>query len=263
MTALPNKTWLAIRRRYTWHLRPPFRIQFDRSHWWNDKPAPDIEPAAALYELARRHPLVCDGWARKITEPGNGSPLPPPSLHWTCLLGLKSWEKLDWTDRRNWESSVGLLKGLDFRSEDLQCKDIKLFAHWKIIDQREDALKDRAKTFEDLQILTKKNLATNPPTAAEWEAAIAQRAVEAHRKGFVLLAVAPDIAKDKVGSVLAKKYGEHLILYPPLRPNQRPRWENWLPLISAFENVVVGRQKQTGKQEFVRYRRVLDGIHFT
>lgn len=257
-----KKSSHALRDRYTWHLRPPFKDEFDRSHWWMGKRDSDIEPVAALYELARRHPMVGEGWARNITQPGSGSPLPPPSLYWTCLLGLNSWAKLDWTERRNWESCVGILKGLDFRGEDSQCRCIRVFAHWKIIDQRKKLLDGTGKTFDEMSKLVRQDIAKNPPTLAEWEAAIAQRAVEAHREGYVLLAVAPDLAASKVASVLAKKYREHFLFYPPPKPSQRAKWQDWLPLISAFEDAeaMPGGAKS---QVFAHYRRALDRIRFT
>jgi len=39
-------------------LDSPFNQEFDRTQWWKDET--DINPVAALYELARRHPLVGD-----------------------------------------------------------------------------------------------------------------------------------------------------------------------------------------------------------
>ena len=61
--------WLAVRRKYTWHLRPPFKTHFDRAHWWKGKPESDIESAAALYELARRRSLVRKTWIKKLHGP--------------------------------------------------------------------------------------------------------------------------------------------------------------------------------------------------
>ena len=253
-----KETPQAIRRRYTWHLRPPFDAEFDRSHWWKGQAKPDR--IAALYELARRHPLVHDGWLKKIEQPGSGS-LPPPSLYWTCLLGRKSWATLDYDERKNWESCVGCLKGLDFRAQDMQCRCIRVLAHWKIQDKRADALRDKAKTFENLSKLVRADLAKKLLTADEWEAAIAERAVEAYRQGYVLLAVAFDLAADKAKSVMALKYSEHLELYPPLHRNQRARWESWLPIIAEFEEDQASGAKAKA-QVFARYRRALDAVSF-
>ena len=274
-----------IRRRYAWHLRPPFKAQFDYSHWWEGQS--EIEPAAALYELARRHPLVHElwlrnfaaatrnrrgvaiwvpsireSWVKKIARPISGDIALPPSLYWTCLLGMESWVKLDRTDQQNWKFNAGNLKGLDFRDPDLQCQCIKVLAHWKITDQRRAALRNAAKTDMELRRLVQANLSEHPPTDREWEAAIAQRAIEAHRQGCVLLAVVPDLKSDKAASVMAEKYREHLALYPAANSQQRARWQDWLHIISNFEKAAADR-KLKKSQAFVHYRRAMDGIRFT
>lgn len=282
-----KKASQAVRRRYTWHLHPPFKNRFDRSQWWEGER--DIEPGAALYELARRHPLVRETWVRnfaaatrerrsvaiwipgtsqrwtdKIMRGESGAAV-SPSLYWTCLFGLNSWAKLDYTDRLNWKSCVGNLKGLDFRDESLQCKGIKKFAHWKIIDERQDGLRKKEKikdfaTKENLKMLHN-DLAANPPTVEEWETAIAHRAIEAYRQGYVLLAIAPDLPANKAAAVAAAKYKEHLSLYPPGKSPQRARWRDWLPIIAEFEDAETSRDKAKS-QVFARYRRTLDGIGF-
>jgi len=292
----PKASWLSLRRRYTWHLRPPFKSQFDRSHWW--KAQSEIEPVAALYELARRHPLVRETWIRsfaaatrsrrgiaiwlpgirqswteKIMRPPAGSAPVPPSLYRTCLFGLKSWAKLDYTDRKNWESCVGYLKGLDFRQGELQCRSINVLAHWRIIDERKDALRKKgqindnahAQTHEKWEAAYDKNLsvlhndlAVNPPTAKEWEAAIGYRAVEAYRQGYLLLAVAPDLQGDKAALLMEKVYRSTRRMYPS--PKQRARWQNWLPLITSFEDAEMSHKAYA--QQFARYRRALDSLLF-
>ena len=297
------------RRRFTWHFRPLFESQFDRSHWWKGKDQSEIEPAAALYELARRHPLVRETWLKRIAAikrnhrglgvgPGHpfygearfsriilnqdwfqvgGNSSPPHSLYWTCLFGLKSWAKLDYTERENWKFSAGYLKGLDFRDEDLQCYSINQYAHWRITDERKAALTKKGQinelnyeqTPEERKAARKKylsvlhnDLAVNPPTAEEWEVAIGNRAVEAYRRGYALLAVAPDLKADKAASVMAKIYRDHLRLYRPSRHKQRARWKDWLSIISEFENDETNSKKKAKSQVFVRYRRALDGIRF-
>jgi hypothetical protein len=105
------------------------------------------------------------------------------------------------------------------------------------------------------------NRAANPPTAEEWEAAIAYRAVEAHRQGYLLLAVAPDLQSDYAASLMQKVYGSAKRKFAS--PKQRARWKDWLPLIAKFENEELLRDKKIKKsQAFIRYRRALDGIHF-
>ena len=291
----PKENWQAIRRRYTWHLRPPFKAKFDRAHWWNGQK--EIEPAAALYELARRHPLVREKWLKAIAvikSNRRAFPVPlgvpffgggkfsniildehwfsnntqsgsvPHSLYWTCLFGLKSWAQLDYTDRSNWKFCVGQLKGLDFRDEELQCRSINKLADWKISDQREAVLGDKVKGVRrglEMGKILNANRAANPPTAEEWEAAIAYRAVEAHRQGYLLLAVAPDLQSDYAASLMQKVYGSAKRKFAS--PKQRARWKDWLPLIAKFENEELLRDKKIKKsQAFIRYRRALDGIHF-
>jgi hypothetical protein len=289
----PKENWQAIRRRYTWHLRPPFKSQFNHSHWW--KGQSEIEPAAALYELARRHPLVRETWLKnfaaatrnrrgtarlwlpklswkeKVIQLPTGDVRLPHSLYWTCLFGLKSWAKLDYTERENWKFSAGYLKGLDLRDEELQCRSINKLAHWKIIDERKAALRRKGQTKdtthiqshdkwksaydENLSVLHN-DLAVNPPTVEEWEAAIGYRAIEAYSQGYLLLAVAPGLQSDRGALLMQKVYGSAQRKYG--RPKQRARWQDWLPLISAFEDVPTSPKSPV----FVRYRRVLDGIHF-
>ena len=270
--ATPKQKWLAVRMRYTWHLRPPFREKFDRSHWWTREDQSKINPEAALYELARRHPLVGQTWTEKIIHHPSGDASLPSSLYWTCLLGLKSWAQLDYTDRKNWVSSVGYLKGLDFRCEEWQCRSITEWAQWRIIDERKDALRKNGltkdttyiKNADDWEMANKKNLkalhnemSVNPPTVKEWEAAIARRAVEAYRQGYLLLAVVPDLQSDKAASLMQKVYGSTKGKFAN-HPMQRARRENWLPLISEFEDVPASPKSDA----FNRYRRVLDGIRF-
>lgn len=290
--SLHKETWTELRRRYTWYLRPPFVSHFDRSHWWDGQS--EIEPAAALYELVRRHPLVGEQWLRRVAaikrnhrelRVSSGHPLygeamfsriishehwfeaspdkhMSPSLYWTCLFGLNSWATLDYTDRVNWKCSVGFLKGLDFRWEELQCRSVNELAEWKIRDEREDALGDKVKgkrRGKEIGEIINADLAANPPTVEEWEAAIAYRAVEAYRKGYLLLAVAGDLHAEKAASLMEKVYGFARRSYANTK--QRARWEDWLPIITLFEDAEASRDKAKN-QVFARYRRALDGIHF-
>lgn len=287
-----KEDWSALRRRYIWHLRPPFRNSFDRCHWWHKQS--EIEPAAALYELARRHPLVRDQWLRAVAlirrnnreilaRPGSPAYVDtrfsriitvehwfstdakfgrvPPSLYWTCLLGLKSWEKLDYTERINWKFTVGILKGLDFRDVDLQCRSLNDAANWKIRFQREDALGDKVKgkrRGQEIGAVINADLAANPPTTEEWETAIVASALGAYRRGYLLFAVAADLSAKKAGSALERAYPSARRHYG--RAEQRARWQDWLPLIAAFEDAETSEGAYS--QTFARYRRAMDGIDF-
>jgi hypothetical protein len=262
----PKEKWQVNRRRYTWHLRPPFKTQFDRSHWWKETPGTEIEPIAALYELARRHPLVSQ--REPIWPPGQPRiPLPSifepqPSLRSTRILAMKSWPKLTKTERTNWKSSVGKLKGFDFRPGDSICISVTKLADSALWRQRRIAQLTSERLDAPLGFLRWLDTCVNPPTASEWESAIAQCAVEAYRKGCVLLAVAPDLAPDKAASVMMKAYREHLRLYPPAKPAQRAYPKKWLRLIAEFEDDETSLNKAKSPV-FNRYRRVLDGLSFT
>jgi hypothetical protein len=264
----------AIRNRYTWYLHPPFKAKFDRSHWWDEHPytgpeAAPYEPEAALYELARRHPLVAEKTPINATLPGS-EPLiplpsifgPKPSLLWTRRLAMRSWVKLTKSEQSAWKSHMGKSKGLDLRPPDSLCRNITGLAHSAIIQQRADQQRTWAENltgpYSGLGWLPGRT----SPTDREWEAAIAQCAIEAHRQGYRLLAVAPDMAAHKAQSVLLKEYQEQLRLYPSAKAIQRARWQDWLPLISKCEDAEAGGDKQR-EQVFVRYRRVVDAIRFT
>lgn len=302
-TISSKENWQAVRRPYLWHLRPPFDKEFDRTHWWNGLQDSKIkkDKVAALYELARRHPLVGEGLSTRIAMYakmfGHDPTCPPAivesrfneitrefvarlrephSLYCTCLVGLKSWAKLDYSERRNWEFEIGNMKGLDLRDEDLQCYSINKYAHWKIANERHAALEKKGQindpnyeqTPEDREAERKKNLsvlhndvAANPLTAEEWEVTIANRAVEAYRQGYIILAVVPDLKTDKAASVMAKTYRDHRRSYHLSQYKKRAWWESWLAIISEFENDEANT-KQAEPQVFARYRRVLDGIQF-
>ena len=185
----------------------------------------------------------------------------PSSLYWTCLLGLKSWAKLDHSDRKNWEFAAGSMKGLDLRDEETQCRSITQDADCEIRSQRRNALGEKVKGLksEEIGAIVNKDLDVNPVTPEEWEAAIAHRAIEAYRQGYLLLAVVPDLHSDKAASLMARLYGLAQRKYAG--PKQRARWEGWLPLVAAFEEAEITRSKQNS-QEFVHYRRAIDGIRF-
>lgn len=255
-----KENWQALRRRYTWHLYPPFDAEFDSSHWWEKQPTND--PIAALYELSRRHPIVAETELERIPLPGSepSIPLPSifdvrPSLRWTCRLGMKSWVRLTKKEQSQWKSAVGQLKGLDFRPKESLCVDVTRLAHLAILHSRAS---DRSGTeltgFGWCGIFSE-------ATDGEWETAIARQAVEAYRKGYVILGVAPDLKRDKAESVILKTYREHSKLYTSSHPGKRARWQDWLPLISEFENDEI-RHKKAKSQVFNRYRRLLDSIHF-
>jgi len=131
-----------------------------------------------------------------------------------------------------------------------------------LFDQRREKFSDKAESYDTQTKLVQKDLAKNPPTAGEWEAAIAEAAIEAHRRGYVLLGVVPDLTDNQAEFVMLNKYQESRRLFPSAKPMQRARWQDWLPLISEFEDAELLRGGAKA-QIFVRYRRALEQIRFT
>jgi hypothetical protein len=156
-----KKIWKAIRERYTWYLQPPFNDEFDRSHWWENKT--QIDPVAALYELARRHPLVGEArskfrhakwYGQELRAPLVGAAekrilnqaikdlgKEPKAVECLCKIGLKSWPKLDWSSQEFWGMSAGKMKGLDCRDDLEQFHFISSAAIMDILRNRAISLK--------------------------------------------------------------------------------------------------------------------------
>lgn len=68
-------------------------------------------------------------------------------------------------------------------------------------------------TVEEVDRLVNEDMMIkNPPTMREMEAQIKQEAVMAFRNGFLLMAVAPDIAKDDAESLMAKRLRQYRAL---------------------------------------------------
>ena len=170
-----------------------------------------------------------------------------------------------------WESSIGTMKGLDFRDARSQCHSIHEYALGRIWSQREDAVRIRVYSHPDawpatldgktnftFADLVRADLKNTPPTAQEREDAVARGAAVAYGQGYLLLAVAPDLEADTAAELLAKVYAATRRRHA--KPKQRARWEDWLPLISSFEDAVATGTAYA--QQFARYRRVLDSIRF-
>jgi hypothetical protein len=158
-----KETWQAGRARYTWHLRPPFKGEFDRSDWWKGKPSENVKPVAALYELARRHPRIgelrrrlrdANWYGQELRAPLAGAAKErlaseafddlgqePNAIHCLCLIGLRSWPTLDWKSQEYWEMSAGNMKGIDCRVSLEQCWSLTSAALCDVIHKRRLALK--------------------------------------------------------------------------------------------------------------------------
>lgn len=247
-----------MRARYTWHLRPPFDKEFDRTRWWNGQSK--FESEAILYELARRHPLINETPPEKISLPGVSSAKlpsflePRPSLRLTQRLGMRSWPKLTASEQQRWKSSLGFMKGLDRRSEKALCVNVTELARASIGQQREKALTAYADIIKAQSGFGWLSLFDSLKDH-EWEKAISQCAVEAQRQGYILIAVAQNLPVGKAGNVMAKQYRECR------QRAQRARPDDWLAIIREFEN----DEAEAGakSQVFARYRRVMDVMRFT
>jgi hypothetical protein len=262
----------ALRRRYTWHFRRPFSDAFDRSHWWKGEEA-KLEPAASLFELARRHPRVGEELLKTVvsesadrmvmvedslfwnTVPGSIR----DKLYWTCRMGLKSWAKLDDTDRQNWKSAIAL-KGLDLRSEYFQSEFLNEVADLRPAVERIWGLRDKwvGKSEEEMLEIVEADAIAHPPTAGGRADALVKATLEADRRGDLLFALAPDLTPKRAGALIEKIYRRARRSYG--KPPHRARWQEWLPLIAAFEDAEVSHGAYS--QTFARYRRVIDGIDF-
>ncbi len=303
-TAPKRNTRQAIRARYKWYLQPPFENTFDHSHWWKGLPDSEISSVAALYELARRDPLVgemrtkfshASWYGQELRAPLVGDAKErmaskafddlgqqPKAIHCLCLIGLKSWSKLDWRNQEYWEMSAGKMKGVDCRHDIERCNSITLMARSEIIIQRMRSLKLGKPAFqfrvgagknndyvapvhpqahkEAIDLLSK-HLIQKPIKPVEMEKAIARTAIAAHRKGDLLISVAPDLTVDEAIILLEREYRGHQKLTQSIK--QRASFsKNWLDLISEFEDAEAAHEK-VRSQVFVRYRRAMDGIRFT
>jgi hypothetical protein len=280
-----KQTLQSLRARYTWQLQPPFNKQFDARHWWEGQAHIDeIDPVGALYELARRHPVVGEVRRKFCNARWHGMELYNPSsvgkankrlvnlaymdignmpdaIYCLCLIGLKTWEKLNPRERDYWEDAVGSIKGLDCRSDLQQCCSINNEVLTDILLGFAKGLKRKCKgkTAGEINKLYAYELLKSKYPDDKYEADIAKYAISALRNNYLLIAVARDLKADEAASLLEQRYREHQALHRI--PKQRARHESWLPLISEFENDEIGHKKAKS-QVFIRYRRSLDLIHF-
>ena len=234
----------ASQSQYTWHLRPPFRRMFNASHWWKGRA--DVEPEAAAYELARRHPRVQEGY--KL--PGRTNPtvfLAPIA----CLrdIGLKPWPRLKEQEKASWRQCMASFKGVDMRPDSAKCYSVtRLALQIAHVSTTGDTRLD--------------NLKLPTPGMADKFVRIASAIAES--EGYLLIAVAPDLTQEKAEALLAGQYRRHR---KESGAKPRERSGNWLDLIAAFEDSVAsppkGAEAVTAANETSRrYRRVMKSIAF-
>jgi hypothetical protein len=142
------------------------------------------------------------------------------------------------------------MKGIDFRADEILCRNVTELARAEIGRQRVEA--DRVRSESGPPWFP--HYPPTEPTDQEWEPAIACCAVEAHRLGYTLFAMAPDLLPSKARALFAKAY--------PRSKAGHARWEDWLSIIAEFEDDEASGQGAKA-QVFARYRRALDGICFT
>ena len=268
-----KKKWQADRAPYTWYLRPPFSNEFDRAHWWK---AINGEPFSALYEIARRHPLVGEAWLKVRhtqwyglqSQGGQLSGLhfsqamadldqEPEAIQCLCLIGSKSWPALRKGDRQLWMSAARKMKGVDCRRDRELCyclpaSDLEI-AMWP-----SDPPKPGLGILRDISRAGVGKRARFPLKPLEAE--IVRHALGAHQQGYTLIAIAPDLPAKRAVSLLEKAYRERRVIAG--KTDQRARWSDWLPLVESFEEAETKNQNQK-RQPFVHYRRVLDSLRFT
>ena len=168
---------------------------------------------------------------------------------------MKSWPKLTNKEKEDWKSNIGKVKGFDLRPAKSLCINVVELAHLAVWQARNEAAK-----FLSGAEYPARGLGWYP-TDDEYGVAVAKQAVEAFRKGYLILGVAPDLKQDKAESVLMEIYSKHSLPNPFSKRSQRARWQDWLPCISRFEDAETSEHKAKS-QEFAHYRRLVDGIRF-
>ena len=284
-----KKSWAIKRAPYTWHLHPPFNNEFDRLQWWKGKPADSIKPIACLYELARRHPRIgqlrlrfhsASWYGLELRDPLVGAKhieinskvyddlgREPAAIQCLCQIGLKCWVELPYFSRDYWMAVAGNLKGLDNRDTYDCCYPITLKALVRLLNKRDDELADMAKQLRDKD-MTKRGISSlfekeKPSyvfTADEKENAVISEALQQHRKGHFLFSFAPDLKNDTAGKMLEYEYA---VLKKALNRVglQRAVHENWLPIISGFEETIASSEV-IKRHQFTKYKRVMDSVQF-
>ena len=255
-----KESWQALRERYTWHLRPPFKDQFDRTHWWKKDKA--MGPPATLYELARRHPIIGETRLKMEGQPESKLLDEPASIHCLYRIGMRSWPSLTLDEQEYWIMSAGKMKGLDCRDDLEKCNSITRGAFTDLLLRCDTKLERNPKDGADWITLIVKRFMTNRPTSEEMESAIARNAVAAHRNGHILIAASPDLNAAEADLLLPKAWRASLQMISKQEFKQRARTDDWLPLIAAFEKEKTG-DNRTISRAFIPYRRALDGIRFS
>lgn len=294
------KTDHEIRNRYTWHLRAPFTDKFDSDHWWRSQPNSD--PAAALYELARRHPRVgnallaqddyltesykallesCLSTPDKAQGPALMATVnhlaqvsrKPAAIICLMLCGLRSWPKLSALEQECWKGMAGKLKGVDCRLNPNRLRSIdeeafffrrEVFALGPVAKRlAEQSVTALSPEAFDRLVEEEINRDQHRPTRQEKESEIALRATLAHRQGMLLFAVAPDLNMEEARRLFVSELRKQQ-KRRRIEPTKSAQIKHWLTLIAKFEKTEQGtRSRDNAKSDlFKEFRKAVDGIGF-
>ena len=251
-------------------MRDQFADEFDKDHWWKSKSEEQIDPRAAVYEIARRHPRI--GELRKkfrdkiwyglelkdqlsepypediLSEQSSDLGSEPRAVHCLCLIGLKSWPELTSTDRGYWIASAGKLKGVECRDPIELVNTIHMMALVNVMYQRIT----EGNSLDEIK--------SNPFNLKEIENEIASLAVIAHREGNHLLWAAPGMTSDQARDLLAKKYSQ--AEKAANKPKQRAKWNQWLPAIEDLEDDM-NEYGGVKSPILTRYKRIMEDVQFS
>jgi hypothetical protein len=157
----------------------------------------------------------------------------PPAIVCLAQIGLKPWPKLSAGEKNLWKTFAGALKGVDCRNDEEKCFSV----NWQ---GDCDPLR---------QVMRMKSGETPLPPHA-LDGGIGERAIAAYHQGYVLIAVAPDLAQEEAKRLLAEGAGKN-----------RARHGNWLDLIAEFEQDAATKYRAKA-EVFKRYRRAVEGVDF-
>jgi hypothetical protein len=265
-----KKELQAIRNRYTWHLREP---GFNHVHWWSRYESADykrIDPLAAFYEVARRHPKITEIPHRPFIIPGDvhGEALLkwynkltlPEFVRFLSHNAMRSWKKLTNVQQERWKHSIGKLKSFDQRSNDSISGNLTYSTYIALLHAQEERDRQTRETMPpELAGFSFLGWFLFPAQDA-WEKAISEDAVKAHREGRVLIAVEPHLTAEKAVAAMKQAYFSHPYVDSSPVTRERVRCQQWLEIIAAFEDSTADETipAKVNSQLFVRYRRIID-----
>ncbi|HWD92511.1 MAG TPA: hypothetical protein VG938_09185 [Verrucomicrobiae bacterium] len=246
-----------------------------------------VDPVAALYELARRHPEVgklhhkcphAEILSEHICRPRfsqsdyddemllrahrylSGA---PPALAFLSSVGMSSWPNLTERARNKWRSHVRGMRGVESRGECEKSFSILERAALHLILERARPLKSESSgksgAFGKLIQAVKRNLERNPLSAKEIESAVANEAIRCYREDHVLVSFASELPVKKAAILAGLKFSEHRKI---TGGKQRSKAANWLEVIASFESIHL-KAERLKRDPFVCYRRAVDRISFS